>query len=282
MDYFVFNFEELNHVQRKTYITRTINNEYVKYLNNREYYHLFSHKPDFLRTFKDFIKRDFVDLKTQSYEEYVEFVKKHPVFMAKPTDGMCGYGIEVVDSKDKDIKELYELCMSKGQYLLEEKIVQDKRMSDVYPCSINTLRIVTLRKGDDVHILFRAIRIGNNGKVVDNFNNGGLFTVVDEDGVIRKVALDKEGIEYTHHPYTGHEIVGFKVPCFDEIIEQAKKMAMVVPQIPFVGWDFCLSEKGIDVVEGNEYPGYDIYQSKQHLESDRIGLKEKFDKVIYS
>lgn len=282
MDYFVFNFEELNSKQRKTYITRTINDDYIKACNKREFYHFFAHKPDFLRKFKEFIKRDFVDLKVDSYQDYLEFVNKHKVFMAKPTDGMCGYGIDVVDSSDKDLKDLYDLLIQRKQYLLEEKIVQDKRMSDLYPCSINTIRLVTLRKGDDVEFLFSAIRIGNNGKHVDNFNNGGLFTVVDEDGVIRKPALDKEGVEYINHPYTNHPIVGYKVPMFDEIKAQAKKMAFVVPEIRLVGWDFCLSEKGIDVVEGNEYPGYDIYQSKQHLDEDRIGLKEKFDKAIYN
>lgn len=281
MDYFVFNFEELNSKQRKTYITRTINDDYIKTCNNKDYRHLFSHKPDFLKTFRDFIKRDFIDLKECSYETYEEFVLKHPIFMAKPADGMCGYGIDIVDSKDKDLKELYELLKSRKQFLLEEKIIQDQRMSDMYPCAINTIRLVTLRKGDNVEFLFCAMRMGNNGKHVDNFNNSGLFTVVDEDGVIRKVALDKEGIEYSKHPYTGHDIIGFEVPMFNEIKKQAIKMAKVVDEVRLVGWDFCLSDKGIDVVEGNEYPGYDIYQSKQHLNEDKLGLRPKFDKAIY-
>lgn len=281
MDYYVFNFEELNSKQRKTYITRTINDDYIKHCNNREFYHLFSHKPDFLNTFKEYIKRDFIDLKNCYYEDYISFVSNHPIFMAKPTDGMCGYGIEVIDSTDSDLKELYDELINHKQFLLEERIVQDERMSNLYPCSINTIRLVTLRKGEDVEILFRAIRIGNNGKHVDNFNNGGMFTVIDEDGFIRKPALDKEGIEYTIHPYTNTNIIGFEIPMYKEIVEQAKKMAMVVPEIRLVGWDFCISNKGIDVVEGNEYPGYDIYQSKQHLEDDRIGLKERFDNAIY-
>ena len=282
MDYYVFFFEELNAKQRKTYITRTINNDYIKHMNNPAYYHLFKNKPDFLKTFHEYIKRDYVYLKECSYEEYLDFVGKHPIFMAKPVDGMCGKGIEVIDSKDKDLKALYDGFMSSGQQLLEERIAQNKEMSKMYPEAINTIRIVTCRKGEDVHILFRALRIGNEGRHVDNFNSGGMFTVIDEDGVIRKPAIDKDGNEFDVHPYTGCNIIGFKIPMYEQIIEQAKKMAFVVPEVPLVGWDFCVSEKGIDVVEGNEYPGYDIYQSKQHLEKDRIGLKKKFDDVIYS
>ena len=282
MDYFVFNFEDLTEAQRATYITRSVNNAYFLKMNNREFYHYFNEKPDFLKRFKNYINRDYVDLKECSYEEYEQFVKKHPVFMAKPADGQCGKGIEIVDSNGRNLKEVYDEVKEKNLLLLEEKIVQNKDISSIYPLSINTIRIVTCYKNGNANILFKAMRIGNEGRHVDNFNSGGMFTVIDDDGVIKKPALDKEGNIYYKHPYTGTDIVGFRIPMFNEIIEECKKLASEIPEVGLVGWDMCVTEKGIDVVEGNQLPGYDIYQSRPHLNEDRIGLKPRFDSVIYS
>ena len=280
MDYYVFNFEELSYRQRSTYITRTINNNYLKKMNNPGFYHIFNDKPTFLKTYQEYIKRDYVNLKECSYDDYQTFIAKHQVFVGKPIDGQCGYGVEVIDAHGKDIKELYDELKNHGQFLLEEKIVQDQKMSALYPCAINTIRIVTCLKDGQVHILFSALRIGNKGKVVDNFNNGGMFSVIDEDGVIRKPAIDKDGIVYDVHPYTGTPIVGFEIPHFAEMIELCKKMAYITPENGLTGWDICATDQGIDVVEGNQLPGYDIYQSKPHLNEDRLGIKPRFDAVI--
>ena len=57
--------------------------------------------------------------------------------------------------------------------LLEDYVVQHPELSALYPYSVNTLRIMTLIKGETIHII-ASIRIGNGGKVVDNINNGGM------------------------------------------------------------------------------------------------------------
>ena len=58
-------------------------------------------------------------------------------------------------------------------------------------------------------------------------------------------------------------------------------MAKVTPQIGYTGWDMSIGEKGVDVVEANQLPGYDIYQSYPHLNADLCGLKPKFDEAIF-
>lgn len=281
MDYFQFYFENLNGKQRATYINRTVNNNYFKLMNNREYFHFFQNKHEFLNRFKDYIKRDFIMLNEVTYDEYLEFVKKHPVFMAKPDDGLCGHDIELIDTSGKDLKELYDSFFKKKTLLLEEKIVQNGELSSIYPLAINTIRVVTINRNGRVEVPFVAIRMGNGGRVVDNFNSGGCFTVVDEDGVIRKPALDKENNVYDVHPYTNTPLIGFKIPMYEEIIKQCKEMATVIPEVGYVGWDMTVTDKGIDVVEGNQLPGYDIYQSFPHLNEDMCGLKPRFDKIIY-
>lgn len=282
MDYYVFCFEDLKPKIRKTFITRGVNNQYIRTMNNREYYHLFDNKIEFNHLFQKFLNRDYLDLNTSSLEEFQIFTKKHPIFMAKPVDLQCGKGIEKIKVKgNTNLKNLYQKLIENKQVLVEEYVLQHSKMNELFPYSVNTLRIVSAYKNGKTAILFRAIRIGNGKNVVDNFNHGGMYSVVNEKGIIEKPAIDKNGVIYTEHPVTKTEIVGFQIPYFKEAIAMVKEAAKVVPEVGLVGFDIAITEKGPVMIEGNQLPGYDIYQSKIHLNSDGTGMKPLFDQVIY-
>jgi hypothetical protein len=53
------------------------------------------------------------------------------------------------------------------------------------------------------------------------------------------------------------------------------KAAMVVPQVGFIGWDVCLTPDGPVIVEGNDYPGHDLYQLPEHTH-DKMGIWPKY------
>lgn len=280
MDYFQFFFENLNSYQRSTYINRTVNNRYYKALNDSSYYHIFNNKHEFLDKYNKFIKRDYC-LIDDNYEGYLKFVEKHKVFIAKPDNGLCGIGVELVDASKEDLKSLYDRLVANKQNLLEERIIQNKELSKLYPEAINTLRIVTINKNGKITIPFTCIRVGTGGRHVDNFHAGGVFSRISEEGIITKPALDKENRIFEVHPDTGVRFEGFKIPMYKEVLEQCKQMAAITPEVGYMGWDMAITDKGIDVVEANQLPGYDLYQSYPHLGKDLIGLKPEFDKAIY-
>lgn len=282
MDYYVFNFENIKSDKRKTFITRGINNKYLKTLNNRKYYELFDNKIKFNELFNEFIKRDYLDLENSTNEEFKTFIKKHPKFIAKPTNLQCGKGIEIIDTENKDIKHLKESLIKNNQLLLEEIVIQTNKMNDLFPKSVNTLRIVTALVNNKCRVLFRVIRIGNGNNVVDNFNHGGMYSTINEKGVIDKPAIDKKGNIFEKHPITGTKIVGFEIPYFNEAIQMVKNASFKVKEVGLVGWDIAITDKGPVMIEGNQLPGYDVYQSKIHLNEDGTGLKPLFDKVIYN
>lgn len=281
MDYYLFYFETLPDDVKATYINVAVNKDYIRHCNNPKYYYVLNDKVTFLETYKKFIKREFLDLRKCSYKKYLDFYKTHKEFMVKPVDGLCGYGVELIVTKDHNPKDLYEQLKRNGQFLIEERIKQNKEINKIYKDSINTIRIVTLNKDNKVSIMFSAMRIGNNGKVVDNFNNGGLMAVIDDDGVIRKPVLDKDNKVYFDHPSTGTPIVGFKIPRYEKIIELCKELALVTPELGLCGWDIAVTSNGLDVVEGNHIPGYDIYQSREQLAPSIEGIKQRFDDAIY-
>lgn len=281
-DYFLFYFEDLNAKQRSTYVTRGVNNSYIRLLNNREYYKYFSNKILFNDTFKDYLGRDYLDLAKVSPVEFCKFIKKHPTIIVKTIDGSGGFGVEKIETNiNTNSNELYKELISKRQYLVEECIIQHKDMAKLADKSVNTLRIVTVTKNGNTHVMLKVIRFGNGINAVDNFHSGGMYSVFDDNGVITKPAVDREGNVYEEHPLNKTKIVGFKIPYFKEAIDLAIKASKVIPQLGYVGFDIAISEKGPVLVEGNELPGYDLYQSKVHLNKNKEGLKPLFDKVIY-
>lgn len=282
MDYYVFNFENLKSNIRKTFITRGVNNSYIRTMNNREYYHLFDNKIEFNKLFKKYLNREYLDLENSTYEEFVKFTNKYKLFMAKPTNMQCGKGIEKIEIKKQNLKKLYNKLLENKQYLLEEYVVQSDEMNKLFSNSVNTLRIVSAYKDSKTTILFRAIRIGNGKNVVDNFNHGGMYSVINEKGIITKPAIDKEGNIYEVHPVTKTNIVGFEIPYFKEAIKMVKDASKVVKEVGLVGFDIAITNDGPVMIEGNQLPGYDIYQSKIHLNEDGTGMKPFFDEVIYN
>ena len=281
MDYMVFFFENLTKYQRSTFVTRGVNNDYLKTMNDSSYYDKFNDKVKFNEIFNKYINRDYLYLRS-NLEEFTKFVKKHKTIIVKPIDLQCGKGITKIEiTKDTNIKNLYMRLIHNKQLLVEECVKQSKKMNKLFPSSVNTLRIVTAYKNKKATVLFRAIRIGNGKNVVDNFNHGGMYSVVSDKGIITKPAIDKKGNVFEKHPVTNTEIVGFVIPYFKESIKMVKEAAKVIPEVGLVGWDIAITEKGPVMIEGNQLPGYDIYQSKIHLNDDGTGVKPLFDKVIY-
>jgi len=282
MDYYVFHFEELNGKQRSTYITRGINNAYIRKLNDRAYYEVFDNKVLFNKRFQKYLKRDYLDLNEASFDDFAAYVKKHDTFIVKPIDATCGKGVEKITcKKNTNVKKLYQTLKDNNQLLVEDFVIQHKDLSKLFPHSVNTIRLVTANVNGKVTVLFRSIRIGNGKNVVDNFNHGGMYTVMDEKGILTKPAIDKKGNIYEVHPVTKTKIVGFQIPMFEDAIKFVIKAAKEVKEIGLVGWDVCITENGPVMIEGNHMPGHDIYQSKIHLKEDKTGLKPDFDQVIY-
>src|SRR5574344_1763587 len=76
MDYKVFFFENLKNYQRKTFVTRGVNNGYLKTMNDSSYYDNFNDKVKFNEIFNKYINRDYLYLRS-NLEKFTKFVKKH-------------------------------------------------------------------------------------------------------------------------------------------------------------------------------------------------------------
>ena len=60
VDYDVIGFYKLTNKQRRTMLTRGINNKFVKLLNEKEYWYIFDKKNEFNTMFSKFVTRDWI------------------------------------------------------------------------------------------------------------------------------------------------------------------------------------------------------------------------------
>ena len=278
MDYDLFEMYNLTPEQRDTYLTRGRNNSLVAKYNDKAYFDELGDKIRFNTKFGAFLHRDWVPVTGENKEQVMDFLARHQIFMAKPSQGSCGWGIEKLNRADFDSTDaLYAHLAAKAPLLeLEEVIEQHPDVAAIYPGSINTVRMVTIRgKSGRVYLVTAMFRIGN-GKFVDNFNSGGMVAPMDpESGTVIDRALDKQKNLYDNHPATGTPIKGFRFPDWDKARALVEQAAQVVPQMGYVGWDVCFTPNGPCLVEGNQFPGHDIYQLPVHT-PDKIGIMPRF------
>jgi glutathione synthase/RimK-type ligase-like ATP-grasp enzyme len=280
-DYMLCEFYNLTADQRATYVTRGINNQLVRMLNDREYYHCVENKVEFNRLFAEFIHRGWLDMDKTDFDTFSEFMQSRQVVISKPASATCGKGIEKLNKSDfADLREMYDHIKSAGSGLVEDYIIQHPDVSAIYPDSVNTYRIVTVLSEGRANVVYAFIRIGNGGRFVDNINSGGMAAPINVDtGVIQYAAFDKDSVYYDVHPSTGCRIAGYQLPYWRESVEMCLKAAHVVPQLGYVGWDIAVSADGPQLIEGNHFPGHDILQMPPHV-PDKIGMLPRFKEFV--
>lgn len=277
-DYQLFEMYKLNDKQRQTIVTSGKNKEMIEKYNNPEFLDHFKNKINFNKKYHKYLLRDWMEITgtDSNYQDFLEFIKKHPKIIAKPSTTNSPKENELITIKNKNIKEIYNELVTSGQNLIEEPATQYESFSNLHPFSINTIKIITL-KGE---IVACYLRIGNNKSIVDNFDKGGLVAPINiETGIIDYLAVDQEGNTYERHPLTDESILWFRVPKWPRIKRFITQVAQEIPEVGYVGWDVCLGEKDPFIIEGNYNPGHDFYQLPAHR-TNGIGLMPIFEKII--
>lgn len=268
-DYLEFEFYLLNDSQRKTYLTSGKNNQIIKTFNDKNYWHILDNKNEFNDYFQKYLKRDYLNPHFTK-EQLSRFLIGKSKIIAKPIDGVGGEGIKIINSDDN----IYEKF---NNYLLEEIIVQDPKLAELYDKSVNSIRMFTFFDGQEAYLLQSVLKIGN-GLHVDNFSSYGMYAFLNDSGVVITPAIDKKDNIYGIHPYSKKQILNFQVPQFEQAKQLILQAAKELPNIQYIGWDVAISTKGPCIIEGNSYPG--IFQIKPRFSKDKIGILPKYEEIM--
>lgn len=240
-------------------------------LNNFDLRHAYVDKgiydiyfPDILRP-KTFVKNIngyyYDDSKPISREEAVERCRNLDGAVSKPTqEGMWGSGVKVFSTHEgvlDDGSTIMSLMDGYGKnFIIQERIHQHESMALLNPTSLNTLRVLSYRQGNEVFILYVVVRMGRKGKSVDNETAGGINADIDlESGKIKDCAYGTPSEKRIHTTDVGTVLKGFQIPGFNSVIAEVKELHTRLPYFNIVGWDFGIDREGKPVmIEWNRAP----------------------------
>ena len=273
-EYFLFDFRNCSHSRRTKFLTNQHKDRVmISKVGMGVNCDLLENKGIFYENFKSYFYRDICVLDSKyKLDEFRVFCEKHNTFIAKPFDGQCGKGIEIINIENIET-EFYRLTSS-GKWILEELIVQDEKLAVFNSTSVNTVRIPSFINKSGFQILKPFFRMGRHGFVIDNAGAGGVFSIIDEKtGELLTDGIDEYGVSFEKHPDSNIPIKGYVIPRWSELLSLAETIHRTIAYYPYVGWDFALTNDGWVLIEGNW--GQFISEF-----ADKEGIKVRFDNMF--
>lgn len=276
-DFFRGNFLCITSAEKDTFCTAKKFYNVLSYLNDPKYIAVVDDKLVFNEMFRDYLGRDFINLRVTDKTGFKKFLKGKKTVFAKDPAGYGGHGIsKITVSEVAEPDALYDTLKERKQFLVEEAIVQSEQLNDINPNVVNSFRIITLYKDGKAHVINNALRVNKDEKSVIGCTDD-LYFSLGADGRIDSNVIDDYGNVYETHPMTGKKFADVKIDGVDKAFKMCEEAALKVPQVRYIGWDVAFTDKGPVFVEGNDYPGYGLLQHYK-LKNKRTGhLKEIAD-----
>jgi len=224
-----------------------------------------------------------VEFRSPAYNRLVNALSGEASVFIKPIKSAGGKGASStvvrgghVSTPDGEVPfgaYLDALIREHGDLMVSETLRQSRFMQDLYPHSINTVRLVTARSPStrEVFAAHGVVRVGNDlSRPVDNYSSGGFSYALDIASGEIGSGRNKAGIGPIPHHIDAPEnrIAGRTLPDFDRIVKTALDAHRALPYINYVGWDLCIADDGITVVEANNTSDVDLLQMHRPLLTD--------------
>ena len=221
-------------------------------------------------------KRTFVPIKKILNIEVDSFCKKNVSHGGGMSNDILRLVVKnrnlFINGVRKSITE-FEDIIGMDNWIIQERINdQHKKIAVLHPDSVNTVRVVSVRRGGTITILCALLRIGVDGKHNDNWSSGGIVVGVKENGMLEKYGFQKAGYgrKIEKHPNSEIEFRDLEIPFWGEILNCVKRAHNLCYGLHSVGWDVCVTEDGPLILEGNDNWETTFLQLYS-------GAKEKFD-----
>ena len=172
----------------------------------------------------------------------------------KLADGAAGKGFALHPS----LAEALARTPATGSHLVQEQVVAHPYGVELFPGSLNTLRVLALREvaGAPVRIAAVVHKVGRTSSApLDAVSRGGLVAAVDPvtgrlgPGVGQ--VLHRRRDTWDVHPDSGARITGRVVPALGEVLGLVTAAMEAFPEALHVGWDVAVSTRGPLIIEGN-------------------------------
>lgn len=205
------------------------------------------------------------------FEDVLRLAREKGVLALKPDEGSHGDGFYRLGWSEEEgftlngepageDDVLAILRDPENRYLVTEFILMHPMLAEIYPNSVNTLRMTVFKRDGVTPQLGNAyLRVGSVASgFVDNTAAGGLLAEVDiASGRFGSAKSLRNGrvVETPNHPDTGVFIDGV-IPNWEFVKEQVLKMAASFSQLEYLGFDVAITEDGFKIPEINRFPDF--------------------------
>ena len=259
-------------------MTHPVSNELSQKYDHPDFRHKFHDKVEFDRVFSEHLHREWMIVEDDNADAVRAFTERHGTIVTKEPVGQAGTGVHRYRAEDVDDWDAFHRgLLERGEVLIEEVIRQHADLAAVCPGTVNTTRVTAFFDGENTHILAMAQKFGR-GAVSDQMTFGGFYTMLDENGHAVGPGYDSHAHVHEKHPDSGFVIADFQLPMVDEVKAFVDRVARVVPQVQYVGWDIVVTPDGPVLVEGNWGAG--VYENKPSVTGIRTGHKPRYRAAI--
>lgn len=211
------------------------------------------------------IGNEYFDGLLRPVENIYHLIDNNVDYIIKPSRGDNGANITLF-SKEGNLAttssgekmNLLSLIDSYGRdFCIQKKIIQHECVAKPHPGSVNTLRLVTLRWKNQIHYILGYLRIGVAGAVNDNGATGGISVGINDDGISRDFAVDKDLNIYKSHPTTGFLFSegAITIAEFQKFKDFVCDLHLDIPHHNLVSWDIAVDQNGEPVFIEHNFRG---------------------------
>lgn len=223
------------------------NPQQSKFCDDKNWYDLFFHDVNQPKTVFRKVRELFLD------DNYNEISLNEAISRAKERDEVVlkiatfsagGEGLLFWKSGESEESLLTDFLQRNNNVVCQEVIKQHPELCRLNSSSVNTVRVMTLYFGGQVHVLSSVLRMGVNESRTDNGSAGGIVCGIKENGQLKNYARDLSGNTFLTHP-NGTVLESIIIPNFGECLELAKTLAKRFIAITrLISWDFAVDENG--------------------------------------
>jgi len=203
----------------------------------------------------------------------------------KPADKSGGKGVRLFEYREgayrcnaleTDEQDVIGKMMQSGNSIVMEYIHQGDYASGLYPATVNTIRVLTMRDVNN-RVPFIAAALQRVGCArsfpVDNVSAGGLFCHIDlATGRLGKGIeglFSRDSLRWIErHPETGIVFEDQAIPDWPRVCDKMLDLAERFPLLPYVAWDVAILDGDVAVIEGNSWSEISAFQIGKPLLAD--------------
>jgi len=289
IEFGTYRFSKKTHSERIQYITWDSRFLYMAFLNKSSENHFLDNKFEAYTLLKPFYKREAMLLSNENdYDAFCSFLKRNPDVFVKPNNLELAEGAHRLDYDKDNLRSAFDALLEEAtnlssddvkrkidhRLILEEYIVPSSFIRELNPNEISLLRVTTVYVKGKVHYFYPCLRLLiGDGK--EQKGEDYSFVALIDSNTGEVVTNGKSGLgDSDINPITGKQIMGIKIPEWEELKAMLEVAAKMLPDTRYIGWDVTHTDKGWCIIEGNTNGEFFYQMCLDH------GLKDEFEDLI--